>query len=64
MDLPITRFKFDDGGQGVESCWQLTEEELEKIKETGKVYFICVGVTHPPIMLSTESQLVIGKSDV
>lgn len=61
IDLPITRFKFSDGGNGVESCWQLSEEELQKVKETGKVYFICIGDTHPPIMLSAESQLVVGE---
>lgn len=56
-DLPIIRLEFDDGSHAVESCWQLSKEELEKVKETGKVYFVCMGDTHPPILLSAKSQL-------
>lgn len=56
-DLPITRLEFSDGTHGVESCWELSKEELERVKETGKVYFLAVGDTHPPILLSTKSQL-------
>jgi hypothetical protein len=56
-DLPITRLEFPDGAHAVESCWQLSEEELEIIKKTGKVYFLAIGDTHPPILLSTKSQL-------
>jgi predicted phosphodiesterase len=54
IDLPITRLTFTEG-PAVESCWQLSEEELEIVKETGKIYFICMGHTHPPILLSAES---------
>lgn len=57
IDLPITRLKFNDGLNAVESCWELSKEELEKVKENGKIYFVCMGVTHPPILLSTESLL-------
>lgn len=56
-DLPITRLVYEDGTHAVESCWQLSEKELEMIKKTGKVYFLCIGQTHPPILLSAESQL-------
>ena len=56
VDLPITQLKYTDGSSAVESCWQLSEEELEKVKETGKVYFICMGQTHPPIFLSSKSE--------
>lgn len=57
IDLPITRLKYEDGSNAVESCWKLSQEELEHVKETGKVYFVCMGQTHPPILLSTRSQL-------
>lgn len=57
IDLPITRLEYKDGSHAVESCWELSKEELEKIKETGKLYFVCIGDTHPPILLSAESQL-------
>lgn len=57
IDLPVTNFKYSDGTQAVESCWQLSKEELEQVKKTGKVYFVCLGVTHPPIYLGTKSEL-------
>jgi hypothetical protein len=56
-DLPITRLEFPNGVQAVESCWEISEEELEIIKTTGKIYFLAVGDTHPPILLSAKSQL-------
>lgn len=56
-DLPITKLKYEDGSNAVESCWELSEEELKKIIETKKVYFVCMGVTHPPILLSIKSQV-------
>lgn len=56
-DLPITRLEFSDGRHAVESCWELSEEEFEMIKNTKKVYFLAVGDTHPPILLSTKSQV-------
>lgn len=59
-DLPVARFEFEDGVQAVESCWELSKEEIEQIVKTGKVYFLALGVTHPPILLSTE-QLSKGR---
>jgi len=56
-DLPITRLVSPEGYPAVESCWELSKEELEKVKETGKIYFVCMGKTHPPISLAIKSQL-------
>lgn len=57
IDLPITRLIYEDGSRAVESCWQLSDKELEIVRSTGKVYFVCIGETHPPILLSVKSQL-------
>lgn len=57
IDLPITRLYLENGTHAVESCWQLSNEELEEVKRTGKVYFICMGDTHPAILLSSKSML-------
>jgi hypothetical protein len=57
IDLPITRLKYNDGQNAVESCWELSEEELKNVIETKKIYFVCMGETHPPILLSAKSQL-------
>ncbi|SCJ52353.1 Uncharacterised protein [uncultured Clostridium sp.] len=53
-DLPVTRGMFN-GSPVVESCWKLSHEEIEEVKRTGLVYFVCEGHTHPPILLATES---------
>ncbi|MZK53667.1 hypothetical protein [Clostridium beijerinckii] len=58
-DLPITRLQYEDGTHAVESCWELSKEELEKVKETGKVFFVCIGDTHPPVLLSAKSHRVL-----
>ena len=57
IDLLITRLKYQDGSEAVESCWQLSKEELEEVNKSGKIYFVCMGSTHPPILLSSKSQL-------
>jgi hypothetical protein len=56
-DLPITKLEFLDGTHAIESCWEVSEEEIEIIKKTGKIYFLAEGDTHPPILLSAKSQL-------
>lgn len=55
IDLPVTRLVYGDGTPAVESCWELNKKELEEINETGRIYFTCLGSTHPPILLSTSS---------
>lgn len=62
IDLPATRIVYGDGQVGIESCWELSPEELEEVKRTGKIYFICIGATHPPICLSPYSSLT-GKAE-
>lgn len=57
QDLPVTRLEYDDGTHAVESCWELSEEERQRILETGKVYFLCLGNTHPPIVLKTDPEI-------
>ncbi len=61
MDLPVTLIAYGDGQKGVESCWKLGAEELEEVKRTGVIYFVCMAHTHPPICLSPYSSLT-GKA--
>ena len=38
-DLPVTKYtNVDNKEEGVESCWQLTPEEIETVTKTGKIY--------------------------
>jgi len=57
-DLPITRIHFGDGSQGVESCWQLSEWEIQEIVKTGRVYVTVIGTTHAPLLPSAFSCVV------
>lgn len=55
VDLPVTRVQFDDGTIGVESCWELNDEELKEIVKTKRMYFCCLAPTHAPSALSVYS---------
>ena len=55
FNLPVTRYTMqtpDGDVDCVMSCWELSPEELEKFKETGRIYFHMYGNTHPPMMLT------------
>jgi len=49
-DLEIHRTE-----KSIISCWRLTDEELKKVAETGVVWFMVVGQTHPPILVSGDA---------
>ena len=54
-DLPVSIVNDQDKGMTlITSCWELTPEEIEKIKETGKVWLTCFN-GQPPVMVAGES---------
>lgn len=55
-ELPIRRIEYSDGIRVIESCWQLTEEEIKTIAETGKIYLMALGETHPPVLLKVYEE--------
>lgn len=57
-DLPVTKYiNANNNEEGVESCWELTPEEIKQIQETGKLYLYIQGNAIPPVLLSTESMI-------
>ena len=58
LDLPGTEYKYDDGTPGVETCWELSPEELEQVKKTGRIFLYTLGSSVPPMFLSTKSELI------
>lgn len=38
-DLPGTRYKYEDETPAIETCWELNDIELEKIKKVEKYIF-------------------------
>lgn len=57
--LPVSQaFYGNSDGNGVcclISCWQLTPEEMEEVKRTGKIYLSITGSGMPPVSLYTEN---------
>lgn len=66
FDLPVTIREVDVEGDGqkvcIESCWELTPEELATVNRTGKVYLQTYGPRTPPVNLSVECRLPICGS--
>lgn len=57
-DLPGTRYLSGDGvTPGIETVWELDEQEKQQILESGKIYLYIMGRTVQPCFLATESQL-------
>ena len=65
QDLPVTRYTNDANLEtGVESCWELTPDEIKQVQETGKIYLYIQGNVVPPV-LTTESMVFFqeGKGE-
>lgn len=56
-DLPVTRVQFQDGQIAVESCWELSDQDLLEIIKTRRLYFCCLAPTHAPCSLDVYSVL-------
>ena len=59
-DLPGTLAVNENGTHEIETCWELSPEELEQVNKTGRIYLYVVGRSIPPVALTTESQLIVG----
>lgn len=57
-DLPATKCHDDKGTPYVESCWELSLEELNEIAKTGRIYLLTMGDCVLPVSLSTQSALM------
>lgn len=49
--LNVLRTNLTNGIPVVISCWKLTEEELEEVNKTGRVYLMVCGESMPPVNL-------------
>ncbi|WFD12225.1 hypothetical protein [Tepidibacter hydrothermalis] len=57
-DLPGTRYMCDDGvTPGIETVWELSEEEKQQVLESGRIYLYIMGRTVQPCFLATESAI-------
>lgn len=64
QDLPVTKYtNADNGEMCVESCWELTPDEIKQIQETDKVYLYIQGSIVSPVLLTTESMIYFEKEE-
>jgi len=55
--LPV----FTDGQQCI-SCWELSAEEIEKVRRTGRIWLsVMSGNTQPPVWLSAQETVFIQR---
>lgn len=61
-DLPAWQGEeqYSDGTKTrvVISCWELSPEDMEEVKRTGKIYMSVAGQAVPPIALMVKSPFV------
>ena len=55
FDLPATILTNPEtGGEEVETVWELTDEEIERIVKDRRLYLYIMGRSVPPLLLTTE----------
>ncbi|WP_046060232.1 hypothetical protein [Paracidovorax citrulli] len=52
--LAITRVRYTDGSHGVWSYWRPDATERAAIAAGADVCLMCVGQTHPPVLLAVD----------
>lgn len=58
-DLPATLTKSPSGQDEVETCWELTDEEIEQVIRDKKIYLYIMGTAVPPLYMTTESDIIV-----
>ena len=61
LDVPATRYTYDDGDPGIEICLELSPEELAEVNKTGRLYLYKLGNTLQPFFLSTTRKLTLTE---
>jgi hypothetical protein len=52
-DLPVHM-----DGKNIVSCWELTDEERQKIADGGNLWLMIVGMHQPPVLITTDFPIV------
>lgn len=59
-DLPGTLAVNENETPEIETCWELSPEELEQVNKTGRIYLYVMGRSIPPVALTATSQITFG----
>ena len=57
-DLPAVAAHDENGMNYIITAWEITPEELQKVKETGIIYLSVVGTQIPPVALLVENPMI------
>lgn len=60
-DLPATTCHDDNGINYVETCWELSDEELAEMARTKRIYVNTIGTEVNPIRVETRSLIEDGE---
>ena len=64
FDLPAVRATdANTGADEIETCWELSDDELEQIVKNKRVYLYVRGRSIPPVLLTVESILEEGEKN-
>lgn len=65
FDLPGTKYKYEDGTPVIETCWKLSDEDIEEITKNRCVFICMLGETVPPMRVDVRSELkrTVNKND-
>lgn len=61
-DLPATLFLHPEGHEEVETCWELSDADIERILRDRRIYLYTVGRSVPPMAITAQSILVIEEN--
>ena len=54
-ELPATLVINNAGQKELETCWELSDDDLKHIIENRKIYIYTMGLTVPPMLITAES---------
>lgn len=57
-DLPAVAAHDENGTEYIITAWEISHEELERLKETGIMYLLIVGTGVPPVLLTVDNPLI------
>ena len=62
-DLPAVAAHDESGTNYVITAWEISPEELERLKETGIIYLSIVGMGVPPVLLTVDNPMIEGDGE-
>jgi hypothetical protein len=59
--LPVTRAHDPDGNPCIISAWELSDDELEEVQRTKRIWLRVAGDGMPPVSIHTDDPFVVEE---